>query len=52
MEADKIIILNGGKVEEIGTHDELVNKKGIYKRIWEIQNSLDIFEDEDKVCNE
>lgn len=53
MDADKIIVLNHGKVESIGTHDELVNKDGIYKRIWEIQNSLDTFDEEDnKACNE
>lgn len=52
MDADKIIVLNHGKVESIGTHDELVNKDGIYKRIWEIQNSLDTFADEKKACNE
>lgn len=53
MDADKIIVLNHGKVESIGTHDELVNKDGIYKRIWEIQNSLDTFAEEDKkACNE
>lgn len=52
MDADKIIVLNRGKVEDIGTHKELINKEGIYKRIWEIQNSLDSFEEEDKVCNE
>ncbi|ERI91972.1 ABC transporter, ATP-binding protein [Clostridiales bacterium oral taxon 876 str. F0540] len=53
MDADKIIVLNHGKIESIGTHDELVNKAGIYKRIWEIQNSLDTFaEEEKKACNE
>lgn len=53
MDADKIIVLNHGKIESIGTHQELVNKDGIYKRIWEIQNSLDSFdEDEKKASNE
>jgi len=53
MDADKIVVLNHGKIESIGTHNELVNKDGIYKRIWEIQNSLDTFaEDEKKACNE
>lgn len=51
MDADKIIVLKGGKVEGIGTHEELINKEGIYKRIWQIQNSLDTFEEE-KACNE
>jgi len=41
MHADKIIVLNHGKIENIGTHDMLIKKDGIYKRIWEIQTSLD-----------
>jgi ATP-binding cassette subfamily B protein len=41
MEADKIIVLNHGKIESIGTHENLISKDGIYKRIWEIQTSLD-----------
>ena len=52
MDADKIIVLNGGKVEEIGTHEDLINKEGIYKRIWDIQNSIDIFDEEEMACNE
>lgn len=51
MEADKIIVLNKGKVDDIGTHEELVNRDGIYKRIWQIQNSLDSFE-ENEACNQ
>jgi len=52
MAADKIIVLNHGKIENIGTHKALIKKDGIYKRIWEIQTSLDALVDEKKVCNE
>ena len=52
MDADKIIVLNHGKIENIGTHEMLIKKDGIYKRIWDIQTSLDAFEDEKQVCNE
>lgn len=52
MAADKIIVLNHGKIECIGTHEMLIKKDGIYKRIWEIQTSLDDFDDEAKACNE
>lgn len=31
MDADKIIVLNKGKVEDIGTHDELINRCIFYK---------------------
>lgn len=52
MAADKIIVLNHGKIENIGTHKMLIKKDGIYKRIWEIQTSLDSLDDEKQVCNE
>lgn len=39
MDADKIVVLNHGKVEAIGKHQELIRKEGVYKRIWKIQNS-------------
>ncbi|MGV8981715.1 ABC transporter ATP-binding protein [Clostridium sp.] len=52
MAADKIIVLNHGKIENIGTHKTLIKKDGIYKRIWEIQTSLDALDDEKQVCNE
>lgn len=52
MAADKIIVLNHGKIECIGNHEMLIKKDGIYKRIWEIQTSLDDLEDEAKACNE
>jgi len=52
MAADKIIVINHGKIESIGTHATLIVNDGIYKRIWEIQTSLDALDEEKKVCNE
>jgi len=52
MDADKIIVLNHGKIEAIGTHEVLIKKDGIYKRIWEIQTSVDAMQDGNKVCYE
>jgi len=46
MNADKIIVLNHGRIEAIGTHETLIEKDGIYKRIWEIQTSIDDLLDE------
>lgn len=39
-DADKIVILNGGKIVECGTHEELIAKKGYYYEIYAIQQSL------------
>lgn len=40
MHADKIIVMDGGKVAESGTHAQLLEANGIYKRIYDLQMSL------------
>lgn len=37
--ADRIIVLHNGSVAETGNHDELIEHNGIYKRLYEIQNT-------------
>jgi len=39
MNADKIIVMKKGAVEQIGTHDELSKKKGIYSSLWDLQKT-------------
>ena len=41
MEADQILVLNHGRVEELGTHLELCRGGGIYQKIYEIQMNQD-----------
>lgn len=41
MEADQIMVLNHGEIEEIGTHNQLIHKQGIYRKIYEIQMNQD-----------
>ena len=35
--ADKIIVLDNGEIVESGTHAELLDKNGIYKKLYDIQ---------------
>lgn len=37
--ANKIVVLNNGAIEQIGTHIELTSKDGLYKRMWDAYTS-------------
>jgi len=36
--ADKIVVLSNGNIVEMGKHDELIKKDGIYKKLWTLQS--------------
>ena len=40
--ADKIFVLDGGMLQETGTHDNLVNAGGIYEKLWKVQTGEQI----------
>ncbi len=39
--ADRVFVLDGGKLIQSGTHAELVEVPGYYRRLWEIQGRLE-----------
>jgi ATP-binding cassette subfamily B protein len=38
MHADRILVLENGRLTDSGTHDELSVRPGLYQRIWDIQS--------------
>jgi ATP-binding cassette subfamily B protein len=39
--ADRIIVLEHGRITQQGTHEELIGREGLYRRLWQIQSSLE-----------
>lgn len=37
VDADQIIVLESGRLVEKGTHEELMSKKGLYEKLYHIQ---------------
>ena len=35
--ANRILVLDGGEVNEVGTHEELLRRGGLYARLYELQ---------------
>jgi ATP-binding cassette subfamily B protein len=47
MRADLILVLDKGKVVQMGNHQELLEQEGMYRQIYELQTRID-----DEVENE
>ena len=41
MEADRILVLEDGRIAQEGTHEELIHRPGLYAGIFRIQRAVD-----------
>ena len=51
MKMDRIVVLEGGTIIADGTHEELLHKEGLYKKLWSIQAGGFLADDEDMKNN-
>lgn len=47
MKADKILVLDKGKIVEEGNHSELIKKDGLYAKLFKIQSGAMLFSDKE-----
>jgi subfamily B ATP-binding cassette protein MsbA len=38
-QANKMVVVDGGKIVEAGRHDQLINAKGLYQKLYEVQQT-------------
>lgn len=39
--ADRILVLEGGRVTQFGSHDDLLGQPGLYRRLWHLQTNIE-----------
>jgi ABC-type multidrug transport system fused ATPase/permease subunit len=37
---DEILVLENGRLNQRGTHHELLRQGGLYQRLWDLQNQI------------
>jgi thiol reductant ABC exporter CydC subunit len=37
---DEILVMDGGRIVERGTQEQLLNQQGLYRRLWNLQNQI------------
>jgi len=41
MHADRIVVMEGGRIVDIGTHEDLMAKEGLYRRLYQMQSGIE-----------
>jgi len=42
MHADRIFVLENGQITQCGSHEELIERSGLYQRLWSLESDLEI----------